>query len=171
MSDRRTPLAAAALCAALALTLAAPARADNIRQSGGLGIGLGSGTLSNGLSIKYFLNDSNALQLVAGTWGGGGIKDRFGDFGGLGVGGDYLYELPVLASASFVDIAWNLGAGVGLGLDDDALGLAGAFIAGLEFNFIPVPLSLVLEYRPTVGVLPGFGLDLIDFTGHLRFHF
>ncbi len=173
---RHTPFAAAAftalaLCAGLSLALPQTAHADNIRTPGGIGLGLGSGTVSNGLSGKLFLSDGNALQLVVGTWGGGGYKDRYGNFHGLGLSADYLLEMPAIASGSVVELAWNIGGGVGVGLDDDAFGLAGAFIAGLEFNFVPLPISLVLEYRPTLGVAPGLGFDLIDFTGHLRVHF
>jgi len=41
----------------------------------------------------------------------------------------------------------------------------------LEFNFTKIPLDLVIEYRPTVGLLPDPGLDLVDFTAHLRVYF
>ena len=68
-------------------------------------------------------------------------------------------------------LAWWRLAGVGIG-DNLAVGIAG--VAGLEFNFsvIPgLPFDLVAEYRPSVFVLPGVDLDLVDFSGHLRIYF
>jgi hypothetical protein len=49
------------------------------------------------------------------------------------------------------------------------LGASG--VAGLEFDFQPVPIDLTLEYRPGVSILPGVGADLVNFSGHVRYHF
>ena len=55
---------------AIVLSLSSSALAESIRTSGRFGLGLGSGTLANGLSAKYFMADSIALQANL-DWMGG----------------------------------------------------------------------------------------------------
>lgn len=159
-----------AALAALTLLALLPGRAHagaSHRSAGSTGIGLGGGTASGGISAKRFLTGATAIQGVIGTYG------RWGDGTGLGLSADYLLERPPLASGAVADLAWNIGAGAGVGLfpatDTLAAGVSG--VAGLELAFVPIPLDFVVEYRPTVGVLPGVGLDLVNFTGHLRWFF
>ncbi|MCO4764552.1 MAG: hypothetical protein KC502_23785 [Myxococcales bacterium] len=141
---------------------AATASASNIRQSGKFGVGVGSGTTTNGLSGKYFLGTSTALQV---TVGGNGF-----DFGGLHVGADYLFEMPPLATGSVLDVAWNAGIGAGAVIGDPLI-LAVSGVIGLELLFKPVPIDLVFEYRPSVLLIPKVGFGFGGFTGHLRWYF
>jgi hypothetical protein len=157
---------------AVALALAtlpglAHAGADH-RRAGKFGIGLGGGTNTGGVSAKYWMGDSTALQLVAGGYGKWGSGSS-----GLGLNADYLLEMPALTEAGPVEIAWNVGAGAGVGLFPaaDVVAIQGAGVAGLEFALIPVPLDITLEYRPTIGITPNVGLDLVNFTGHIRWFF
>lgn len=169
------------LVPALSLTLlvltAAPASAKPVRTAGNFGLGLGSGTMANGLSAKYFAATSHALQFNLGVFGGGGIDNRWHRFGGLGLSADYLFEMPTLVKAGRAfELAWNIGAGVGVGLDDhdggdDVVAFAASFVLGLEFNLIPVPIDIVLEYRPGLLIVPDVDFDAVDFTAHIRFYF
>ena len=171
----------AALALLGALSLGTPSHAEPIRTTGRFGLGLGSGTIANGLSAKYFMNQSNALQFNLGEFGGGGVDRRWKHFAGFGFGVDYLYEMPTLVRAgNAFELAWNIGAGVGVGIDDqddghghgaDHFALAAAFVLGLEFNFIPVPIDLVLEFRPGLLIVPRVDFDAVDFTAQLRFYF
>lgn len=139
----------------------------------GFGIGIGSATIANGISGK-FMQGPGAIQAVVGFWGGGGPRHRFGGPDGVAVAADYLFEMPSLARSPYFSIDWSFGLGAGFGVeefDDHGPGLAVAGIAGLEFNFTVIPFDLTLEYRPSVGLLPGPGLNLIDFTAHLRVWF
>ena len=54
----------------LVTTLASTAAAEPIRTPGRFGLGIGTGTLANGLSAKYFMNKKNALQFNLGEFGG-----------------------------------------------------------------------------------------------------
>lgn len=157
----------AALCLSAATLTAGPARAGATHRSAGhTGVGLGGGTTSGGISVKHFISDSSAVQGVVGGWGGWGNS-------GLGLSADYLYEMPPIAETTDLTVGWNLGPGVGVGLyaPTDSVGLAVNGVAGIEFAFGPVPLDLVLEYRPTLYLVPGVGFDFINFTGHLRYFF
>lgn len=151
--------------ALLAVPALAHAGADH-RRSGTVGVGLGGGTTGAGLSAKVFLSDASAIQAVAGPWGGWGN-------GGLGLSADYLYEMPTLVEGDAAELAWNVGAGAGVGIFSQTatLGVGVAGVLGLEVAFKPVPLDLVVEYRPTLSVLPGVGLDPIGATAHLRYFF
>jgi len=162
---------------------AGSASAEPMRTPGRFGIGIGSGTLANGLSAKYFLNSNNALQFNLGTFGGRGIEHRWSRYGGFGFSADYLFEMPAIAKAGRTfELAWNLGAGLGVGFDNhdyehknhryhDYTAFAAAFVLGLEFNFIAVPLDIVLEFRPTLLLVPYVAIDPVDFTAHIRFYF
>ena len=60
---------------------------------------------------------------------------------------------------------------MGVSTNGGTPGVAAAGIAGLEFNFTRAPFDIVLEYRPSVGILPGPGIELIGFTAHVRIWF
>lgn len=137
-------------------------------RSKSFGIGLGGGTGVSGLSLK--IPGDVAIQATLGI-----------DPYGLGIGIDGLLEQAEIASApGVVGIAWNIGLGGtvllwdGPGKNDGNIGLGVSGIAGLEFNFdvLPaLPFDIVLEYRPSLFVIPNVDLDLIRFTGHIRVYF
>jgi hypothetical protein len=172
-SKTRPLLAAVSVAALLLLTARGVAHAQEARRVQGFGIGIGAGTIANGLSLKYYLGGA-AFQGVIGAFGGGGVGDRFGHFGGVAGSLDYLFEMPSLAQSQYFTVDWSFGLGAGFGVATFSNGspaLAGSGIAGLEFNFTRVPLDLVIEYRPSVGILPDPGLNLVNFTAHLRIYF
>jgi hypothetical protein len=150
-------------------------------SSGNFGIGIGGGTATSGLSMKYYMSDSTALQGVIGVWGYG---RGYGDT--LGVSLDYLFEMPEFAKSDVICLGWNLGPGLWAGAwndsdkwDDDRwsngndgggyFGVSG--VVGLEFLFQPLPFDIVLEYRPSIIIAPVVGFDPVSFDGHVRFYF
>jgi hypothetical protein len=156
-----------ALCMVMAAGEAFAGGTDAVRSKS-FGIGLGGGTGVSGLSLK--IPGQTAIQATLGI-----------DPYGIGLGLDGLLEMPEIASApGLVGIAWNLGVGGTVVLWDGPFGRGGGIglglsgIAGLEFNFdlLPtLPFDIVLEYRPSLWVIPGVDLDLIRFTGHIRVYF
>lgn len=177
------PTLTAALCATALLLSADIASAEPIRTPGRFGLGIGSGTIANGLSAKYFVDKRNAFQFNLGSFGGRGFDNRWHRFGGFGFSADYLFEMPTIAKAGQAfELAWNFGAGLGVGFDDDEydhkddhyhdyFALAASFVLGLEFDLIPIPLDIVLEFRPGLLLVPYIDLDLVDFTAHIRVYF
>lgn len=131
------------------------------RSPGNLGIGLGSATMTSGISVKQFAGPT-AFQLTAGCW-----QSCDGPAASL----DFLYNMPAFVTTEAVLLAWNMGFGGALGFGDGELGAGAAFIAGLEFLFQPLPFDLVLEWRPGLYVLPDIDITLVNFGGHLRFYF
>ena len=160
------------LCAA-AVTVCLLAGAGQAHALGtarqGFGIGIGSGTIANGLSMKL-MTGPGAFQGVVGFWGGGGVNDRFKHANGVAGSLDYLLEMPTIASNVYFDVAWSFGVGAGIGVPttNSSLGAAVSGIAGLEFNFMVVPVDFVVELRPTIAVAPDVGLHLVDITASLR---
>ena len=132
-----------------------------IDSPGNLGLGLGGGTHSSGVSAKVFSSQHLALQGVAGLYGAGR------GFAGLGTSLDLLFEQPPLVTTDILELAWNVGPGVNLGLGDEVwLGAGG--VAGLELRFYEVPVDIVVEYRPGLLILPVVQADPIGFGAHVR---
>ena len=129
-----------------------------------LGIGLGSGTGASGLSAKYVLTSTTALQANIGGWAVGYL-----DYGGLAVSADYLLLRGPMASGGPVDVKWNLGLGVGVGLYENLSALSVAAVAGAEFILRQVPIDIVLEARPIFGVSPEAGFAVFRITFHVRY--
>ena len=168
---KKQSLIACAALAALALA-ATPAAADNkpIHNAGRIGIGLGGGTIANGLSGKYYTGAKFAFQANLGTVGGRG-GDRFKDNGGIAVSLDGLVENGPLTTTEHFSLDWSYGLGVGFGSHNDATAIAVAGVVGLELNLTVIPLDVVLEYRPQLGLDPDVEFDPVDFSGHIRFYF
>jgi hypothetical protein len=160
----------------LALLLSPGAQAADYRAAGHTGLGLGVGTASGGISIKHFLTDGTAVQGVIGAWGGWG-------YSGLGLSADYLFEMPYIAETDDLDVAWNIGPGLGLGIysGPNLITVAASGVLGLELGFNPVPIDIVFEYRPTLYLGnsgyygrhygSGLGFDPNAFSGHVRWFF
>ena len=138
----------------------------------GFGIGLGMGTGASGVSGKLMAGPG-AFQGVVGVWGSGTGPGHFAHVDGVALSLDYLFEMPTLVSSPYFNIDWDFGFGGGVGIPtgggDVGIGVAG--IAGLEFNFTRAPVDVALEYRPSVGLVPGVGLALVGFTAHVRLWF
>jgi Protein of unknown function (DUF3996)/Outer membrane protein beta-barrel domain len=122
------------------------------------GLGLEFGTPS-GLTAKYFLNESNALQFGLGWYNG-----YYNDYYGLHVYGDYLWHPLSLVSAS----AFELPLFVGVGLQfnsfedrrdrvyDDGTGFGIRIPVGLAFDFNRVPLDIFFQVVPSFNFYSGF---------------
>ena len=163
-----------ALFAALSASSEAQAieLADNIRAAGHWGIGLGGGLSTSGVSFKWFMADYLALEAVAGFFGGGGAfgSDNLNS-GGLGLQADLLFELPTIVMAGDVmELGWAIGPGVWTSIGGTFwLGVNGTL--ALEFNFIPVPIDLVLEYKPSLLLIDNIDFSAYSFAGHVRIYF
>lgn len=131
-----------------------------------LGIGIRGGYFS-GITAKYFIGGSNALEGILST------RDK-----GLIITGLYLYELPIPAVPN---LYWDAGIGAHLGFVDHTYGywnnydndmIAGIDLQlGLEYKFGPVPFSLGLDWKPAYNIIGWRGLWADDAALSLRFTF
>jgi len=144
----------------LGFGLCAPAAQAASPPSGQFGLGLGGGQRVGGISGKYYMGDAMAFQAVVGNY--------WGD--GLGVGLDYLLERPAFGGGDPISVGWNYGVGGTLGVGNDIL-IGASGIVGLELLLQPLPIDFVLEWRPGVVVSPKFDIDIVHFSGHIRYYF
>lgn len=128
----------------LAVGMAAAASGQDYKTALGLRAGL-----PYGLTVKHFLNNTNALEgIVAGT--------RYGGFVITG-----LYE-SVHWTGEYPGLNWFFGGGAHIGSWDDDPDFAdsetgGVFgldaILGLEYTFDEIPLNLSLDILPTFNLV------------------
>lgn len=140
----------------------------NSHASRGLGVGLGGGSVS-GLSAKYFLNNTFAVQGFAGFY-----------FGLASIlGADAMYQFKSLWSNSDFNLNWEAGAGASSYIWNGGL-YGGATVSlngvvGLSLQYRPVPLELTTDVRPTfiLGDFSGSGFApfQIYYGGALRYYF
>jgi hypothetical protein len=96
-------------------------------------------TLSNSVSIKYFMNDRDALEgLIS-------FGTRFG-VGGLWERHQIIGNIP--------SFTWFYGAGGYVGFQDHATYVGPTGAVGLDYKFPNVPLNLSLDWKPELDILP-----------------
>lgn len=172
MNRKLLPVLFAASLFAAAPDAQAIELADRIRQAGSFGIGFGGGLGPSGLSAKYYFSKDFALQGVLGGYGWGYYgwgNDRFGG-AGFGVAVDFLFEGPAIHETDVFELGWNIGPGVWLGAGPDTwFGISGSL--GLEFNFHPVPIDIVIEYKPALRIVDVVAFNPVNFGAHVRIYF
>lgn len=158
------------LAAAASLLLALPASATEtsyFARPGRFGLGLGGTNLVSGLTGKFFVAPSFALQATVGYWYG--YYGEAGYYPGPTVGLDGIFEMSRLAENDAVSLNWNLGVGATVVLGSPFLGGVEG-IVGLGLQIKPVPFEFVLELRPTL-LFPGPHYFFFGGGGAIRFFF
>lgn len=148
-----------------------------IKKAGNTGVGLGAGTLAVGLSFKHFLADDFSFQANIGYWRGcWNCSYGYYNNNGLAMSVDFLIEGgPLLSLDDKLSIDWEAGLGGGFGINNWAnnggIGVGVSGVLGIQFNIHLIPVDFVIEYRPGFYVVPNFGLDIFNFTGHVRYYY
>jgi len=128
------------LCSCLVLTSRAQDGAPDYKLGLGIRFSNASPTLSNSVSIKYFLNEKSAI-------------DGLISFGGsrFGIGGLYEVHTPLNATAG---LKWYYGAGGYVGFQDGDTYLGPTGVIGLDYKFPNIPLNLSLDWKPELDIIP-----------------
>src|SRR5689334_297960 len=113
--------------------------AQDYKLAMGLRLSTSPPTLSNSVSIKYFLDETNAVEGLIG-WG-----TRFG----LGA----LYERHQLIGAT-PSLNWFYGGGGYVGFQDGKTWLGPTGIVGMDYKFPNAPVNLSLDWKPELDILP-----------------
>lgn len=125
----------AALVAAPGL---ASATTNLLQKDHTLGVGLGGGAFTSGISAKAFLGETVSAQATVGRWWGYGLAANV----------DGLLEMPQFFNQFGVGINWYIGAGAGVVLaNSPALGVNA--VIGASAQLEQFPLELTAEFRPT----------------------
>jgi hypothetical protein len=107
----------------------------------GLGLRLSNATptLSNAVSIKYFMNTTSALEgLVS-------FGSRFG------IGALYEAHRPLNATPA---LKWYYGGGGYVGFESGNTFLGPTGVIGLDYKFEKIPLNLSLDWKPELDIIP-----------------
>jgi hypothetical protein len=124
------------------IILSGAAHAKDIGDDVTFGLGLGGGTLSNGLTAKYYLGEDDAVQAVFGFSGWG-----------FSLGADYVHEFAPLYKHPRGELFWGVGGGAGAVFYDVGIDSATVFglsaVIELGWHFKSIPLEIVTDWRPT----------------------
>ncbi len=132
------------------------ASAQDYKLAMGIRFSTASPTLSNSFSVKYFLNETNAVEGLI-SWG-----NRFG------LGGLYERHQLIGGNAGFT---WFYGGGGYVGFHEGKTWLGPTGVVGLDYKFANAPINLSLDWKPELDLLPdiNFVPDALGFT--VRFTF
>lgn len=140
----------------VAVVAAATIGTAKAQESNAIGLRLGYG-----LEVSYqrMLSDDYRIEVDLGFPGF--------DFHGVGATGTFLWNWDIAA----VDgLGWYVGPGVNLGIWRRSFGLGVVGQIGIEYKF-KAPITLSLDYRPGVNVVPGFGFSYTSFALGARYRF
>jgi hypothetical protein len=115
-----------------------------------------SPTLSNSISIKYFLDETNAIEGLV----------SYGNRFGLGA----LYERHQLIGGTPA-FTWFYGAGGYVGFEDGKTWLGPTGVAGLDYKFPNAPVNLSLDWKPELDLSPAINFvpDAFGITARFTF--
>jgi len=130
--------------------------AQDYKLAMGLRLSTSPPTLSNSVSIKYFLDETNAVEGLIG-WG-----TRFG----LGA----LYERHQLIGAT-PSLTWFYGGGGYVGFQDGKTWLGPTGIVGMDYKFANAPVNLSLDWKPELDILPDINFVPGAFAVSIRYTF
>ena len=143
------------ICLALS-GLITPASAQDYKLAAGLRFSTAAPTLSNSVSIKYFLDETNALEGLV----------SFGSRFGLGA----LYERHQLIGGTPA-FTWFYGAGGYIGFQSGNTYLGPTGIVGLDYKFSGAPINLSLDWKPELDISPKINFVPDAFGLSTRFTF
>jgi hypothetical protein len=96
-------------------------------------------TLSNSVSVKYFINERDAIEgLVS-------FGTRFG------MGGLFEIHQPI---GSVPSLTWFYGGGGYVGFQYGLTYLGPTGVVGLDYKFSNAPVNLSLDWKPELDILP-----------------
>lgn len=127
--------------ASLFMIQSANAQEVNTNYRFGVGIRLSTSapTISNSVSVKYFMYNGNALEgLVS-------FGTRFG------IGGLYEFHKPINSAPG---LQWYFGGGAYVGFQNGDTYLGPQGVIGLDYKFTNIPLNLSLDWKPELDLIP-----------------
>jgi hypothetical protein len=130
--------------------------AQDYKVAFGLRFSTAAPTISNSVSVKYFLDESNAVEgLVS-------FGSRFG------LGGLYEKHQLIGGTPAF---KWFYGGGGYIGFQNNNTYLGPQGIVGLDYKFQNAPLNLTLDWKPELDIIPKINFVPDAFALSARFTF
>ena len=132
------------------------AAAQDYKVAIGVRFSSASPTISNSVSVKYFMDESRALEGLV----------SFGSRFGLGA----LYEKHQLIGGT-PSFTWFYGGGGFIGFENGQTWLGPTGIVGLDYKFQNAPLNLSLDWKPELDIIPKINFVPDAFALTARFTF
>lgn len=130
------------------------ASAQDYKFAMGVRLSSAAPTLSNSVSLKYFMDDQNAVEGLI----------SFGTRFGIGA----LYERHQLIGATPA-LTWFYGGGGYVGFQDHNTYLGPTGVVGLDYKFSNAPLNLSLDWKPELDIVPAINFVPDAFALTVRF--
>jgi len=131
--------------------------AQDYKVAMGIRLSSAAPTLSNSVSIKYFMNDRNAIEGLV-SFG----PTRFG------IGG--LFEIHQLIGAT-PGFTWFYGGGGYVGFQSGSAYVGPTGVIGLDYKFQNAPINLSLDWKPELDIIPAINFVPDAFAITARFVF
>jgi hypothetical protein len=132
------------------------AAAQDYKVAIGVRFSSASPTISNSVSVKYFMDESRALEGLV----------SFGSRFGLGA----LYEKHQLIGGTPA-FTWFYGGGGFVGFENGQTWLGPMGVIGLDYKFSNAPLNLSLDWKPELDFIPTIDFVPDAFALTARFTF
>jgi len=132
--------------------------AQDYKLAVGLRFSTAAPTLNNGISVKYFIDSSNAVEGLL----------SFGSR--VGIGGLYEKHQLIGGTPAFT---WFYGGGAYVGFENGQTWFGPTGVVGLDYKFSSAPVDLSLDWKPELDIVPSinfvpdaFGLSARFVFGH-----
>jgi hypothetical protein len=132
--------------------------AQDYKLAVGLRFSTAAPTLNNGISVKYFIDSSNAVEGLL----------TFGSR--VGIGGLYEKHQLIGGTPAFT---WFYGGGAYVGFESGRTWFGPTGVVGLDYKFSSAPVDLSLDWKPELDIVPSinfvpdaFGLSARFVFGH-----
>jgi hypothetical protein len=132
--------------------------AQDYKLAVGLRFSTAAPTLNNGISVKYFIDSSNAVEGLL----------TFGSR--VGIGGLYEKHQLIGGTPAFT---WFYGGGAYVGFENGQTWFGPTGVVGLDYKFSSAPVDLSLDWKPELDIVPSinfvpdaFGLSARFVFGH-----
>lgn len=140
----------------IAVTCAGKAFSQDYKVAIGIRFSTSSPTLSNSVSVKYFMNERDAIEgLIS-------FGPRFG------IGGMYEIHQLIGATPAFT---WFYGGGAYIGSEAHTTFVGPTGVIGIDYKFPTAPINLSLDWKPELDIIPdiNFVPDAFGLTARFTF--
>lgn len=137
------------------LSLSIVSKAQDYKFAAGIRFSNAEPTLSNAVSLKYFLTETSAIEGIV----------SYGSRFGIGA----LLELHKPFKPE--GFGWFYGGGVYVGFADNNSYVGPTGIVGLDYKFSGIPLNLSLDWKPELDIVPKIKFVPAAFALSARFAF
>ena len=131
-------------------------KAQEYKTAIGIRIGPNSAAIAPGFTVKHFMKEKNALEVLVG----------FGN--GLGVCGLYEWYQPV---AAIEHLQWFAGAGAYAAYRSKTAFIGASGIVGVDYKFPDIPLNISIDWKPELNIIETVGFEASGVGFSARFTF